>query len=110
MAALFGSILTWPIAATAILSQMYTNSDAISKIAGLDIFTTIGTTQVEIIAAMVIIWFGIIISFFISGYICVSTWDDWINFKKAISRLKMSKVTRQNLRGYLLTISNNLAD
>jgi type III secretory pathway component EscU len=87
---------------------MYSNSDAISKIAGLDIFTTIGTSQAEIIAAMAMIWLGIIILFFISGYSCAATWDDWISFKKAITRLRMSKVTRQNLRGYLLTVSNNI--
>ena len=108
LAALFGSLLAWPIAATAILSQMYSNSDAISKIAGLDIFTTIGTSQAELIVTMAMIWLGIIILFFISGHSCAATWDDWTSFKKAVTRLRMSKVTRQNLRGCLLTVSNNI--
>ena len=110
LAALFGSILAWPIAATAILSQMYSNSTAINKMIDFDIFTPLGTSQIEQFAAMVIIWFVLIISFFISGHICVRTWDDWNDFKKVISRLRMSKVQRQNLRGYLLTISKILAD
>jgi len=110
LAALFGSILAWPIVATAILMQMYSNSATISKLIDLDIFTLLGTTQLEQFAAMVIIWLLLIFSFFISGHICARTWDDWTDLKKAATRLRMSKVKRQNLRGYLLTISNIIAD
>jgi hypothetical protein len=89
---------------------MYSNSATISKLIDLDIFTLLGTTQLEQFAAMVIIWLLLIFSFFISGHICARTWDDWTDLKKAATRLRMSKVKRQNLRGYLLTISNIIAD
>jgi hypothetical protein len=89
---------------------MYSNSNEISNIINLDIFTWIGSTQLDLAITMAIIWISIIFSFFLSGHICARTWDDWIDFKKAITRLRMTKVTRQNLRGYLLTISNNLGD
>jgi len=110
LAALFGSALAWPIIASALLAAMYSNSNEISSIINLDIFTLIGTTQLDLVATMALIWVATIFSFFISGHICAQTWDDWTDFKKAITRLRMSKVTRQNLRGYLLTISNNLGD
>ena len=110
LAALFGSVFGWPIIASAILVAMYSNSTEISNIINLDIFTYIGTTQLDLVITMAIIWISTIFSFFISGHICARTWDDWTDFKKAIIRLRMSKVTRQNLRGYLLTISNNLGD
>jgi 1-acyl-sn-glycerol-3-phosphate acyltransferase len=110
LAALFGSILAWPIAASVILSLMLSNSNEISEIIEYDIFSMIGNTQIELFATMVIIWIGLLFLFFISGHICARTWDDWSDFKKAITRLRMSKVTRQNLRGYLLTISNNIGD
>ena len=110
LAALFGSALGWPIIASALLAAMYSKSNEISGIIGLDIFTFIGTTQLDMAITMAILWVSTIFSFFASGHICARTWDDWTDFKKAITRLRMSKVTRQNLRGYLLTISNNLVD
>jgi hypothetical protein len=110
LAALFGSAMAWPIIASALLVAMYSKSNEISSIINLDIFTFIGTTQLDLVITMAIIWVGIIVSFFIAGHICAWTWDDWTDFKKALTRLRMSKVTRQNLRGYLLTISNNRSD
>ena len=47
-AALFGSVLGWPIIASALLAAMYSNSDEISNVIDLDIFTLIGTTQLDI--------------------------------------------------------------
>ena len=110
LAALFGSALVWPIIASALLAAMYSNSNEISSIINLDIFTFIGTTQIDLAITMAIIWVVTIFSFFVSGHICAWTWDDWTDFKKAVTRLRFSKVTRQNLRGYLLTISNNRSD
>jgi hypothetical protein len=110
LAALFGSILAWPIAASVALSLMYSNSNEISNVVGYDIFGIIGNTQIELFATMALLWIGIHVLFFISGHICARTWDDWSDLKKAIIRLRMSKVKRQNLRGYLLTISNNIVD
>ena len=110
LAALFGSAMAWPIIASALLVAMYSKSNEISSIINFDIFTFIGTTQLDLVITMAIIWVGIIVSFFIAGHICAWTWDDWTDFKKALTRLRMSKVTRQNLRGYLLTISNNRSD
>jgi hypothetical protein len=102
--------MAWPIIASALLVAMYSKSNEISSIINFDIFTFIGTTQLDLVITMAIIWVGIIVSFFIAGHICAWTWDDWTDFKKALTRLRMSKVTRQNLRGYLLTISNNRSD
>ena len=110
LAALLGSAVGWPIIASAILVIMYSNSNEISNIIDLDIFTWIGASQLDLAITMAIIWFSTILSFFVSGHICARTWDDWTDFKKAITRMRMSKVTRQNLRGYLLTIYNNLGD
>lgn len=110
LAALFGSIFTWPIFASIILASMLSKSSQLSTLIGHDIFTILGDGQLTSFASMALIWGAIIVAFFFSGHICARTWDDWTDFRKAITRLKMAKVKRQNLRGYLLTISTNLTD
>lgn len=108
LAAMFGSLMFWPIlSAFAVWVACY-NAEALHDLIGFDWTTAFGTGGLP--QALATIGFGLSILpvFWLSGRVVSKFWDDLCDLKRVIARLTVRGAQRQNIRGALATLNSEM--
>jgi len=67
-----------------------------------------GSTSLHHTLAMVTFFFALFPCFWLSGRTSALLWDDWCDFSRAIRRLRFNATNRQNLRGALKILNEEM--
>ncbi|MAI40787.1 MAG: hypothetical protein CMA09_05775 [Euryarchaeota archaeon] len=101
LAAMFGSLMFWPFMALGIVFIEYFNHDTVIELLGFDWLVLFGNSSTHIVLARVVMFLLIFPLFWLSGRTSSLLWDDWCDVKRALRRFRMNSTKRQNLRGAL---------
>ena len=101
LAAMFGSLMFWPFMALGLVALEHAIHDSITQLLGFDWLTLLGTSSTSIILSRVLMFFSMFFLFWLSGRTSSLLWDDLTDFKRATLRFRMNTTKRQNLRGAL---------
>jgi 1-acyl-sn-glycerol-3-phosphate acyltransferase len=108
LAAMFGSLLIWPIASTIAVVILALQEARISEIIDLNWTDIIGNSVFSNVIMLLIAWLSFMPLFWMSGRIGSLAWDDYIYLRKFITRQRMKKSTRQNLKALLNNIQKEI--
>jgi hypothetical protein len=108
LAAMFGSLLIWPIASTIAVVILALQEARISEIIDLNWTDMIGNSVFSNVIMLLIAWLSFMPLFWMSGRIGSLAWDDYIYLRKFITRQRMKKSTRQNLKALLNNIQKEI--
>ena len=109
LAAMFGSLIIWPISSTLCVIFALNQESNISNLINYNWTEFLGQGAFETIVAIVILWICMIPLFWLSGRLWSLAWDDYMSLKKFIKRQKMTKSTRTNLKSLLENINKDIA-
>ena len=98
---MFGSLMFWPFMALCLVALEHVIHDSITQLLGFDWLTLLGTSSTSIILSRVLMFFSMFFLFWLSGRTSSLLWDDLTDFKRATLRFRMNTTKRQNLRGAL---------
>ena len=108
LAAMFGSLLIWPIASTIAVVIAALQEARISEIIDLDWTNMLGEGAFFNFIMFCVAWLFFMPLFWISGRLSSLAWDDYTYFRKFVIRLRMKKSTRQNLKALLNNIHEEI--
>ena len=108
LAAMFGSLLIWPIASTIAVVIAALQEARISEIIDLDWTNMLGDGAFFNFIMFCVAWLFFMPLFWISGRLSSLAWDDYTYFRKFVIRLRMKKSTRQNLKALLNNIHEEI--
>tara|TARA_B100001996_G_scaffold77778_1_gene57396 strand:- start:6710 stop:8341 length:1632 start_codon:yes stop_codon:yes gene_type:complete len=108
LAAMFGSLLIWPIASTIAVIIISLQEARISDIIDYNWTELLGHGTFFNGAMHCIAWLLFMPLFWLSGRLGSLAWDDYTYLRKFVIRQRMKKSTRQNLRALLNNIHEEL--
>ncbi|MBL6891155.1 MAG: 1-acyl-sn-glycerol-3-phosphate acyltransferase [Candidatus Poseidoniaceae archaeon] len=108
LAAMFGSLLIWPIASTIAVIIIALQEARISDIIEHNWTDILGQGAFFNGAMYCIAWLLFMPLFWLSGRLGSLAWDDYTYLRKFVIRQRMKKSTRQNLRALLNNIHEEL--
>ena len=108
LAAMFGSLLIWPIASTIAVIIIALQEARISDIIEHNWTDILGHGAIFNGAMYCIAWLLFMPLFWLSGRLGSLAWDDYTYLRKFVIRQRMKKSTRQNLRALLNNIHEEL--
>ena len=108
LAAMFGSLMFWPIlSAFAVWGACY-NAEALHDLIGFDWTIAFGTGNLSQALAIIGLGLSILPVFWLSGRVVSKFWDDLCDLKRMIARLTVRGAQRQNIRGALATLNSEM--
>lgn len=108
LAAMFGSLMFWPFMALGLLGIENMYHSSVESIIGFDWHMVYGDSSVQQTLAKFTFVLGILPCFWLSGRTSALFWDDWCDFKRAVRRIRFNKTSRQNLRGSLKVLHEEM--
>ena len=108
LAAMFGSLMFWPFMALGIMGIEHMYHSSVESLIGFDWHTLYGSTSLHHTLAKVTFFFALFPCFWLSGRTSALLWDDWCDFSRAIRRLRFNSINRQNLRGALKILNEEM--
>ena len=81
LAAMFGSIIIWPISSTVIVALMYWQSGQISELIGIEWFESFGSSSYSVALAIIMTWLLMFPLSLLSGKLFSLVWDDFVDFR-----------------------------
>jgi hypothetical protein len=110
LAAMFGSLLIWPIASTIAVIIVALQEARISEIINHDWTEILGHSALSNYVMLFIAWLSFMPLFWLSGRLGSLAWDDYTYLRKFFIRLRMKKSTRQNLKALLNNIQEEITE
>lgn len=110
LAAMFGSLLIWPIASTIAVIIAALQEANISEIIERDWTDVLGHSTLSNYVMFCIAWLSLMPLFWLSGRLGSLAWDDYTYLRKFFIRLRMKKSTRQNLKALLNNIQEEITE
>jgi hypothetical protein len=108
LAAMFGSVLLWPLSALIGTWVVWTNSGSISDFLSYDSTAMLGGGQISQILSLIVLYFAMFPLFWLSGRMFGFWWDGYVDARKAFSRLSAGSQYKQNLEQRLQALSSEL--
>lgn len=108
LAAMFGSLLIWPIASTIAVIIIGLQEARVSEIIEHNWTDLLGNGTFMNVIMYILAWLSFMPLFWLSGRLGSLAWDDYTYLRKFVIRQRMKKSTRQNLRALLNNIREEL--
>ena len=108
LAAMFGSLLLWPIFALIGTWVVWANSGSISDLLSLDATAMFGGGQTSQILSLVVLYVVMFPLFWLSGRMFGFWWDGYVDARRAFSRLSAGSLYKQKLEQRLQALSTEL--
>ena len=108
LAAMFGSLMFWPIMAIGLLGIENVYHSSVESLIGFDWHSIYGVSELHHNLAKVTFVTVTLLCFWLSGRTSALFWDDWCDFTRAVRRIRFSKTSRQNLRGALKILNDEM--
>lgn len=108
LAAMFGSLMFWPFMALGLLGIENMYHASVETLIGFDWHSIYGVSSLHQNLAKVSFVLAMLPCFWLSGRTSALFWDDWSDFTRAIRRIRFNKTSRQNLRGSLKILHDEM--
>ena len=109
LAAMFGSLVIWPIAATISTAFAYFTRADIYEITGVCWPYIWGESTYMVVFACVILWILMMPLFLFIGNLSSLVWDDYVALRGFTRKLTMSKDDKEKLQSFLSKTNQQLA-
>ena len=97
LAAMFGSIIIWPISSTIIVALMYWQSGQISELIGIEWFESFGSSSYNVALAIIMTWLLMFPLSLLSGKLFSLVWDDFVDLRGLYRKQRMSASDKEEL-------------
>ena len=108
LAAMFGSMIIWPIASLLLVGVLMWQSTSIESLIGVDWMTFLGTSTLQQICTILVVMIVPLPLFWISGHSFAWAWDDFVDTRKAWNRKMMPKTEKKRLRTLIQSMVETL--
>ena len=108
LAAMFGSLMFWPFMAFGLLGIEGMYHSSVESFIGFDWHLIYGTSSWHLSLAKATFVLAMFPCFWLSGRTSALFWDDWCDFTRAVRRMRFNKTSRQNLRGALKILHDEM--
>jgi 1-acyl-sn-glycerol-3-phosphate acyltransferase len=108
LAAMFGSMIVWPLASLLLVGVLMWQSASIESLTGVDWMTFLGTSRLQQICTILIVILVSLPLFWISGHSFAWAWDDFVDTRKAWNRKMMPKSEKQRLHTLIQSMVETL--
>ena len=108
LAAMFGSLMFWPLLTILAVWLAVSNASSITDLIGLDWLTVYGESQVHTVLAIGTFALSLMPIYWFSGRVWSKFWDDLVDFKRFFLRLNTRGTQRQNIRGALKNLHGEM--
>jgi len=109
LAAMFGSIVIWPISSMIIVVIMFWQNNTIASITGVEWTELLGGTSFSLLLAMLLVWLLLFPIFLFTGYLASIVWDDYVDTRGFFRKMKMPKKDKQELNSLLTKLKTELS-
>ena len=97
LAAMFGSILIWPISSTIIVALLYWQAGTIEHTIHINWIEAFGMSQFSMGLSIFMLWLAMFPVSLFTGQLFSLVWDDYVDLRGYLRKLKMSTQTRNEL-------------
>ena len=97
LAAMFGSILIWPISSTIIVALLYWQAGTIEHAIHINWIEAFGMSQFSMGLSIIMLWLAMFPVSLFTGQLFSLVWDDYVDLRGYLRKLKMSTQTRNEL-------------
>ena len=108
LAAMFGSLMFWPFMALGLLGIEGMYHSSVESFIGFDWHLIYGASSWHLSLAKATFVLAMFPCFWLSGRTSALFWDDWCDFTRAVRRMRFNKTSRQNLRGALKILHDEM--
>ena len=109
LAAMFGSIIVWPISSTILVVLMFWQSGTINELSGWYWTESFGTSATELMLACVMMWLLMFPLSLVTGRIFSLVWDDFTDLRGYFRKQKISKKEKQKLFDLIAELKQDLS-
>ena len=97
LAAMFGSILIWPISSTIIVALLYWQAGTIEHAIHINWIEAFGMSQFSMGMSIFMVWLAMFPVSLFTGQLFSLVWDDYVDLRGYLRKQKMSTQTRNEL-------------
>jgi len=97
LAAMFGSILIWPISSTIIVALLYWQAGTIEHAIQINWIEAFGMSQFSMGMSIFMVWLAMFPVSLFTGQLFSLVWDDYVDLRGYLRKLKMSTQTKNEL-------------
>tara|TARA_B100000575_G_C23115600_1_gene644866 strand:+ start:67 stop:1116 length:1050 start_codon:yes stop_codon:yes gene_type:complete len=97
LAAMFGSILIWPISSTIIVALLYWQAGTIEHAIHINWIEAFGMSQFSMGLSIFMLWLAMFPVSLFTGQLFSLVWDDYVDLRGYLRKLKMSTQTKNEL-------------
>ena len=109
LAAMFGSIIIWPISSVILVALMYWQAGSIAEISGFEWTESIGTSTTEILVACGLMWLLMFPISLFTGRLFSLVWDDYVDLRGYYRKQKVSNSDKQELFELIAELQQDLS-
>ena len=109
LAAMFGSIIIWPISSTLIVAALYWQSGNIEDVVNINWTESLGTSQFNVALSIIMLWLAIFPISLFTGRLFSLVWDDYVDLRGYIRKLRFPKKDRTELFKIITEIKRDLS-
>ena len=109
LAAMFGSIIIWPISSTLIVGLLYWQTGAIEDIIGVNWTELFGLSQFSTIFSVFMLWLAMFPLSLFTGRLFSVVWDDYVDLRGYIRKLRMPNKDKEELFQIIIQLKQDLS-
>ena len=109
LAAMFGSIIIWPISSTLIVGLLYWQTGAIEDIIGVNWTELFGPSQFSTIFSVFLLWLAMFPLSLFTGRLFSVVWDDYVDLRGYIRKLRMPNKDKEELFKIIIQLKQDLS-
>ena len=109
LAAMFGSIIIWPISSTLIVGLLYWQTGAIEDIIGVNWTELFGHSQFSTIFSVFMLWLAMFPLSLFTGRLFSVVWDDYVDLRGYIRKLRMPNQDKEELFKIIIQLKQDLS-
>ena len=109
LAAMFGSIIIWPVSSTLMVGLLYWQTGTIENILDIRWTETFGASDISIAVSICMLWFAMFPISLFTGRLFSLVWDDYVDFRGYVRKLKLPKTDRNELFQIIGEIKQDLS-
>ena len=109
LAAMFGSIIIWPLSSTLMVGILYWQTGTIETILDIRWTEAFGTSEFSFAASIFMLWLAMFPISLFTGRLFSLVWDDYVDLRGYIRKIKLPKTDRIELFQIITEIKQDLS-
>tara|TARA_B100001287_G_scaffold274044_1_gene278610 strand:- start:3721 stop:4770 length:1050 start_codon:yes stop_codon:yes gene_type:complete len=109
LAAMFGSIIIWPLSSTLMVGILYWQTGTIENILDIRWTEAFGTSELSVALSICMLWLAMFPISLITGRLFSLVWDDYVDLRGYIRKIRLPKADRNELFQIIAEIKQDLS-